>query len=350
MLKGITVAELRQRVLDEAKSKKDLIADTREARMLAKVVEDGTRLVMQVADQGEYFFQPLAHNQLGSRLDIPAKYYDRMLSADPELLATNVNSWMVRKPERRMFRTLGGGLRAVLSDRYQRIDNHEIAAVALPILEAIPDVKIVSCAVTDHHMYIQAVSPRVQGEVKKGDVVQAGVVIRNSEVGSGAASVAEMDYRLRCLNGAISAVAFRAYHVGRRIEDNADLWKDDTRKADDRAVLLKIRDMVTSAVDAVKFRARLDKMQALAEGRIVGNPIKAVEVLSNTIGTSETEMGGILRSLIDTGDLTAWGMLNAVTAQAHTANDYERSVAFQTIGGDLLRMNNDNWKEILEAA
>ena len=69
------------------------------------------------------------HDQIGSRAGIPAKYYDRMLTEAPDLLATNVNAWHRINPARRMVRTLGGDARSFLSDRYNRIENEEIAKV-----------------------------------------------------------------------------------------------------------------------------------------------------------------------------------------------------------------------------
>ena len=243
MNKGISLTALAQLIESQKADKKDLIAPT-DAMTLT---DDAKGLV--VAGQGEFQINSNAHDQIGARLGIPAKYYDRMMADAPHLLAANVNTWFNQKPERRMIRTLAGTTRAFLSDRYQRVDNHEIAEVALPVLLGIPDVQIVSTQITDSRMYIQAVSPRLQGDVKKGDVVQAGVIISNSETGNGAISVAPMIYRLVCLNGLIIPdQKFRAYHVGRKIEDNAALWADDTMKADDRAILLKVRDMVSAAV------------------------------------------------------------------------------------------------------
>ena len=37
--------------------------------------------------------------------------------------------------------------------------------------------KVVSCEVTDSRFYLKAITDRVQGEVSKGDVVQARLVI-----------------------------------------------------------------------------------------------------------------------------------------------------------------------------
>lgn len=347
MRAGISLTELATRIEAEKASKIDMIADSRETRM---VIEDNKpRLTIEGA--GDFGIKSLAHQQIASRLSIPQKYYDRMADEAPDLLIQNVNEWFERYPERRMVRTLSGDVRAYLSDRYNRIDNAEIAEVALPVLAQIPDVKIVSSELTERRMYIQAVSPRVEGEVKKGDIVQAGVVISNSEVGAGSVSVRAMLYRLVCLNGMIIPDSgMKAYHVGRQIEDTSALWQDDTRKADDRAVLLKVRDMVAAAVDQIKFSERIDTMRALADGRPAENPVKAVEVLGKKIGATEGETNSILNALIKGGDLSAWGMINAVTAQAHTATDYDRVVEFEAAGGQLLDLAPTEWNRIMEAA
>jgi len=273
-----------------------------------------------------------------------------MAAEAPSMLTYNVNEWFRRKPERRMVRTLDGNVRAFLSDRYQRIDNGEIAHVALPVLAKLPEVQIVSSQITEHRMYIQAVTPRLTENVGLNDAVQAGVIISNSEIGMGAVSVLPVVYRLRCLNGMVLAdQGFKAMHVGRRVEDSEQLWADDTRRADDRAVLLKVRDMIAAAVDAVKFRENVQRMQGLAVERVTGNPVKVVEVLAKRIGATEAEQGGILRSLIEGGDLSAWGVLNAVTAQAHGAQ-YDRSVELEAAGGQLLTLGQGDWKRMLEVA
>jgi len=304
-----------------------------------------------VPDQGQFPIQPTTHSQISEYLGIYGRYYEKMKQEAPRLLAENVNHWMGTRTDTRMVRTLGGNARAFLSNSYNRIENEEIAEVALPVLLAIPDIQVVSAEVTDRRMYIQATTPRISGEVKRGDVVQAGVVISNSEIGFGAASVAAMDWRLICLNGAIAANKFRAYHVGRRIEDNAALWSQETLRADDRAVLLKVRDMVKAAVDEVQFNARLGRMKELAgEAKITGDPAAAVKVLAAKVGANDTEQGSILRALIEGGDLSAWGMINAVTAQAHTARNYDRAVEFEVAGGALIELPNTQWKEILQAA
>jgi hypothetical protein len=350
MLKGLTLQELAAKIDANKADKHDMIADTRTTVMTVAAPTPTDGLALHIQDQGSFPIQPVAHRQIAERTGIPAKYYDRMAANAPYLLASNVNHWFAANPEQRMVRTMGGRVRAFLSNRYQRIENEEIAQTVLPILAEIPGVQVISSEITESRMYIQAITPRRMA-VKVGDEVQAGVIISNSEIGLGSVSVSPLVYRLVCKNGMVSSDGrLRAYHVGRLIADNDALWADDTRKADDRAVLLKVRDTVTAAVDAVKFRERVERMSGLTTMSVGGNPAKAVEVLAQKVGASGDETAGILRALIEGADLSAWGMLNAVTAQAHTAANYDRSVELETAGGALLDLAPNQWREILEAA
>ena len=93
----------------------------------------------------------------------------------------NANTWFKHESSQRMLRTLDGSARAYLSNRYRYIDNIDIAGVTLPILGGLPDIRFESCQITESRMYIKAVNPRLQAEVSPGDIVQAGIIISNSE-------------------------------------------------------------------------------------------------------------------------------------------------------------------------
>lgn len=356
MLKGLSIQELARKITENSAAKKDFIADSNQLEMRVHSTRpvDGeviSRTSLYVPDTGTFPLQPLAHDQLGSFVKIPAQYYDRMLNERPTLLAQNVNTWLKDQPKKRMIRTLHGNARAVLSNRYQRVDNNEIAEVALPVLYDLPGVNIVSCEVTEKRLYIHFVVPTIQGEVKRGDVVQAGGVISNSEVGCGSASVSALRWRLLCLNGMKGEEAYRRFHTGRQIQETGEIdWSDDTRQADDHAILLKIRDMVRAVVDETRFRGWLEKAQGMTEGKITGDVPRAVEVLAQKIGVNDTERGGILTALIEGADLSRWGVINAVTAQAHKAITYDRAVDFESMGDRLIDLPKKDWQEVLEAA
>jgi Domain of unknown function (DUF932) len=346
MKTGLSINELAAKITANQALKYDLIVPTAETIM---TVSDGRPQL--ISGDNSFPILPLAHRQIANHAEIPAAYYDRMRAHQPGLLASNVNTWFQANPQRRMLRTLGGDARAFLSDRYQRIENEEIAAAALPVLAELKGVKIVSSEVTEQRLYIHFVIDTIEGEVKKGDIVQAGGIISNSEVGLGSCSVSGLLWRLVCLNGMKTSDSFRRNHVGRKIEDSEALWADDTRKADDRAVLLKVRDMVRAVVDETRFKAQLIKMRELTHGKIESADYnRVVEVLAQKVGAAEATHGGILRSLVEGGDLTAWGLMNAITHQAHGAADYDKAVEFEAMGGRLLDLPATEWREILQAA
>ena len=349
MLSGIDINELARRITANQQLKRDFIAPSQNLRM--EVDTDG-KTSIAIPDQGKFPILPIAHRQLSGFVKIPADYYDRMKADAPDLLANNVNRWFERFPtdSKRMVRTLGGDTRALLSNSYQRIEHEDIARVAMPVLAELNGVKIVSSEITDRRLYIHFVVETVQGEVKRGDWVQAGGIIRNSEIGFGAVAVDGLLWRLDCLNGMKSGHTFRRAHVGRQIEDDAALWADDTKRADDHAVLLKVRDMVKAVVDETRFRENLLKMQGLAQSPVVQNVQKSVEVLTQRIGLPDSMQGDILQSLATGGDLSAWGVINAVTAQAHKVKDYDDAVEIEAAGGALLNLSPSEWQRILVAA
>lgn len=354
----LTLKQLGERLAEEQASKRDFVLPSEKFCMQMQRSGEGKREIvvptLEIVDTTAEGFPvlPLVHKQLGGRLAIPGQYYDRMLVKQPDLLAMNVNVWLRDAGERRMLRTMAGKARAFLSDRFKRIENIEMLKYALPALAKIPGAKVIQCQITEMRMYIKVVSTKLEGEVKKGDVVQCGCVISNSEVGAGSVSVQAMDWRLWCLNGAISEQMLRSFHVGRQVEEDGEhFWADDTIKADDEVLLLKVRDAVTAAVDATRFRARIEQMQGLTKIEMRSDdPAKVVQVLAAKAGATDAEAAGILKDLIKGADLTAWGMVNAVTAQAKKAKNYDRSIELEQAGGRLINLSRKEWSEVLEAA
>lgn len=339
-----------------AAAKKDFLVDTRELHM-EPTEENGIILKMPTPEHGitdDLRINDIAHGQIASRLSIPAQYYNRMRETSPMLLSQNVNHWMEKNPEKRLVRTMNGTARAFLSDRYQRIENEEIASVVLPELLAQEGVQIVSSALTESRMYIKAVFTRIEGEVKRGDAVQAGIVISNSEVGQGAVKIQPLVYRLVCANGmVIEDSKYSARHVGGRIDSGEDVYEllsNEAIQADDRAIMLKVRDVVRASFDEARFATRLEAMRASTEDKITGNPADTVKLLAKRFSFNETEQGGILRHLIEGGDVSRWGVLNAVTRTAQDIENYDRATELETIGGNILAFPRKDWDSIAMAA
>lgn len=151
---------------------------------------------------------------------------------------------------------MGGTARAFLSNRYRRIDNMEIAKVVLPLIGRMTDAHFESCQITDSRMYIKVVNRRLAAEVVKGDIVQAGIINSNSEVGQGSVSIQPLVYRLVCSNGMIvNDARARKYHTGRvnTLDENFQLYSEETLAAEDHAFVKKIEDTVKAAVEEARL-------------------------------------------------------------------------------------------------
>ena len=153
MKEGLSLQEMAAEIERQSKLKEDYLVDTRnlwmepfDAKVHLHMRENGTEVVEPLE------VNQIAHRQVGTRLGIPASYYDRMLSDYPELLAQNVNAWFQREPATRMIRTMAGTARAFLSNRYRRIDNLEVAQAVLPIIGEMPDARFESCQITPSRM------------------------------------------------------------------------------------------------------------------------------------------------------------------------------------------------------
>ena len=348
MKAGKTLQELAIELDRQQAVKKDMIVD-----MGALSMDPGdTGLALQVTGgsmAAQYGINDIAHRQIGQTLKIPALYYDRMRTEYPELLAQNVNGWFARTPDtKRMLRTMDGTARALLSDRYRRIDNFEVASAVLPIISGMDGASVESCELTESRMYLKVVNPRVTAEVKKGDIVQAGIIISNSEVGMGSVNVSPLVYRLVCSNGMIAQDgAVRKYHVGRANESGEDfsIYRSETIEADDKAFLMKLEDSVKAAVDQARFAAIVDKMREATETTMEAKVVpQVVELASKEYGITEAEGKGILGHLIAGGDLSLYGLANAVTRQAQDVESYDRSTELEATGYKIITMAPALWR------
>lgn len=342
MKQGRTLQELGRELQRQRRNRQDFLADTR----LLEVESNsyGSTLHMTL-DSKTYGFQigELAHQQMAARLNIPFRYYQKMQEEVPNLLDQNINTWLNEKPERRMIRVLDGKVRAFLSDRYRRLDNLELCAAVLPVIQEIQGSQIESCEVTPTHLYLKVVNRRVKAEVKVGDVVQAGFVVSNSEVGLGSLRVEPLVFRLVCKNGLICKdLAQKKYHVGRQVnasDDSAyELYSEATLAQDDKAFFMKVQDVVRSAVDEAKFMLTVNRMRESTQIPLAHDPVKSVELLADKFQLTENERGDILRQLFMGGDNSRYGLVNAVTAASKIAKSYERATDLERIGGEILAL------------
>lgn len=353
MKSGLTITQMAQELERQAATKRDFIANTSQLA----VAENGTALQMALPDReplvldlGEHF-----RRQAASHYKVPQEYAERIRTSHPQLYARTLNTFFDKEPARRMVRSLDGKARAFLSDRYRPLDNFQLAEAVLPVAMAQPQVRMESSQFTESRFYMKLVFPKIETEVKKGDVVQLGLNISNSEVGNGSLAVQVMVFRLVCLNGLIVPdMGQRRYHVGKRADETEsafEMYTDATKQLDDAAFFSKVRDTIKGVLNLPVLEKVVQKMRDATEQRIEGTQIQnVVEVTAKHFGYSQNTSGGILRHLIEGGDLTRYGLMNAITRQSQDEADYETATQLEMDGARIIELPQSDWKVIAESA
>lgn len=350
MKQGRTLSEVLGELSVQKNAKRDFISPAR----AASISPDARQFILKGSETHEFGMTDLFHRQVGTALGIPAKYYEAMRTQKPDLLAENVNAWLGDLEQSYMVRALEydgvSTARAFLSDRYHRIDNLEVATAILPMFAGREGMEVTSCEVTESRLYLKIVNHRLEQEVVPGDIVQSGVVISNSEVGLGAVAVQPLLYRLVCSNGMIiNEMSERRTHIGRANKGSDAsfiFYTDETVEAEDRAFMLKLRDTAKAALDSARFAQSVDRLRASTEAPITGRVQEVVELTGKNYDLSIGEQDSILNYLIRGGDLSLYGLSNAITRTSQDVESYDRATALEGIGWQVATMPEKQWKEI----
>lgn len=383
MKTGRTLPDLAAELYRQANAKRDFLAPAEALRLQSNGHSD-----LHLKDAA-FAVNTIAHAQIADYTGIPKPFYDRLRSAvehlrvsvfrpahsfhdsnDP-LFDVLVNCLLQQKGgEKRLVRTLDGNARAFLSSTFNSdLDNFDVFGVAARAMEQVglcPD-DVASCEVTERRLYLKVVSPRFQATIhpsnltkphgshhllKEPQVVQAGFLLSNSETGLGSLTIQQTVYKLQCTNLWITEEAYRKRHLGKALEaDEAGMvYKSDTRQAEAKARLLKLRDQITEALEETRFQALVARMQETTEVKLEGSVEQIVEVTARRFGLLTSEKEDILKNLIEGADLSLWGLSNAVTATAQSTDSYDRATEIEAIGGRLFSLPSGEIKEIVRAA
>lgn len=355
MNRGRPLAEVTQQIARESEHKRDYLAPQGKMRM----IEAGQGHCLEVKELDVFGVREVAHEQIAATLGIPGAYYQRMRAEAPHLVTWNVNAWLSKAPaQERLLRINGTSLRAWLSGRYRPLDNDSVIETLGPIFEKYGDgLEVMSCELTERRLYIKIAYPALTGYVRKGDEVQSGFIISNSEVGVGALSVYPWLVRLACANGMkVEQAGERRAHLGRAAETNGAVieYREDTQIASNKAIMLRVRDTVAACLMKDTFEMILAELRNAAASEEIERPGSAVVALGKQISLSADEQNSVLKHLCRHGDFTAWGMANAVTRIAEETQDYDRASELERLGYRVIGMatagKGSAWEAIARAA
>ena len=115
------------------------------------------------------------------------------------------------------------------------------------------------------------------------------------------------------------------------------LYSDETIEEEDKAFMLKLRDTTMAAIEESRFAQVVDKLKEAAGIPIKGNVQEVVELTGREFGITQDEQNGIFKYLVEGGDLSLYGLTNAVTRASQDVESYDRATTLEGIGWQIMQ-------------
>lgn len=308
-------------------------------------IEDAGTLKLDLAKYGKWPLTKHGGRQLAEKAEIPTLYFHKMLDAGKvDLAAQNVNAWFESSDDNRLVRIADGQIRAVLSDRYRQLDNLDLAMQVLKKAKE-HNAIILDSQLTEERMYIKALAPEAKEyldftpEEKTAhtwhrvdkDVIIPGIIVSNSEVGSGAFRVEPLTFRQVCSNTAIGTDTLYKVHLGGRMEIGQTIYKDDTLRNMDAALWGQVRDLIDATFDKTLLKKQIEAMRQA--GKIeIKEPQEAIDAVAKDLSLSEKDKMDLLRYFAKEGE-TEFGLVNGITRLAQDVENYDTRVDMERYAG-----------------
>ena len=216
-------------------------------------------------------------------------------------------------------------------------------------------VTVDGCDLTDRRMHLRLYSPAVQAiapnllanyrspfDGRAGadlPVVWGGFLITNSETGCGAFTIAPRLMVQVCRNGlVIDHAALRRTHLGaRHTEDGVIAWSEDTNTKTLDLITARTRDAVAAYLNPDFVTRMLIELETDAATPIT-DPDTTIKHLAQKLRYSETEQRSLLTHFIAGGDLSAGGIMHAITSLAQTLPDADTAHDLETSAVHAMRI------------
>ena len=345
-----TLNDLAALLRDQQARKVDIVAPAAaiRARGARLVIDDSAPVLGEdgvTMTAGAYTPTDVCDQGIADKLGIPTGYLRRLREQRPALYDANVNGWLDGDGRKFLLRCLRpgsgsgpGAVRAFLSDGYKIIDNLDVLLAALDgVRRSGLPVRVDRCDLTGRRMYVRVVceqvrtlapallagyrSPFTGASGADNPVVFSGFLITNSETGCGAFTLVPRLVVQVCDNGlTITRDAMRAVHLGERRDEGVISWSGDTQDKTLALITAKTTDAVGAFLDPA-YADRAIRQIEKAAGRPVADPAETVRTVSQRLRFTDDQQAGILAHFIRGGDVTAGGIMHAVTSVAQTLTD-----------------------------
>lgn len=311
--------------------------------------DDGRQVALVGKAGNPALLTHFSFGQLAGRVSAPAEYL-RGLPAS--LACDNLNhglsvyrpnmSARASKSAQALFHVNGGLLcRALTTDKYERVWNHEVAerllewetrgwAPARPTIRDLGDGKLPLYA-SDHDMFVfLAHSDLAIAEPGQDGALYRGVIVENSEVGAGSLKLTRFLYREMCGNhiiwGASDVMDLSLRHVG-KIRDRMYRWTIALRQYAQQGTD-KDQDMVAKAMHTTIADTKEGVLDKLFGIRSLGLSRKTVEAGYDACLPAQ-----------DGSPNTVWGMAQGLTRHSQTLAFADKRTDLDRAAGKLLEFS-----------
>lgn len=317
---------------------------------------------------------------IAQRLDVPIRYIRKMRAAaagaehafDADetggldtryfgLIDDTFNVWMADTKAPHLIRTFHGegeswGMaRAILSQRFGCMDDLDVLLAALSGVKAAGvNIAVRSCDRTERRMRVRIEAPELTVAAPHflrnyrspftgntgadNPLISAGLAIDNSETGGGATSISPYFTVLVCTNGMTATKdGFRRVHLGGRMAEGLVDWSAETVRKNVELITSQAKDAVESFLNVDFLRTAVERLEAQA-GAPVTDPVATIETVARKFSFSPDEQALILADFIAGGDVSAGGVMQAVTSTAQRVESPERAAVLEDSAFDVLAL------------
>ena len=300
------------------------------------------------------------HGNLSDKLEIPRKYYNKIM-LEKKLLDENVSYWLNKKKENVFLRTFinkeenKGFGRAMLSDRYNVIDNFD---VLFACLEAVKDsglkleIEDGGCDLSENRMYLRFINPNIEIQAPEllknykspkgdganvGDGIISGFVISNSEVGQGSFNISPRAVVLKCKNGMVfKDDAFGKVHLGAKMEKYSQIdWSEETKRKNYELIMSQVKDAIKKFTSEDFLAQKINQLNDYAKQELA-YPLDTVRNVTKTLNLSEEKERSILDFFMKGNDYSVMGVSQAITFYAHETKDADEAFDLEMAAVDML--------------
>lgn len=285
-----------------------------------------------------------ALDQLSGRVGLPTGYVHFLLACDDpngddawrrELLETVLHEHVRHSGSRFLIRSYEDEARAVLSDKYRRLDSRPLLDAfvgACNELGAVPFEGLES----DLSASVRVVRPEVFEPVP-GEALVFGLAWSNSDYGTRAYSLSTFVLRLVCLNGMVGSNRLKQVHLGGRLPEHLE-FSEKTYELDTSTMVSATRDVVTASLGRKAIEEQLESVKAAHSSEVDWS--SAWRRISRELSKQEQKA---VKEAFDGPDVlhlppgkSPWRLSNCLSWLANSAGDPERKLDLQRLAGAVL--------------